>query len=107
MTSSQFSIFAVLYHKPGITMNELSELLVMDRTSLVRAIKPLSRDGYVEDAPRIEGSRQMALFLSKSGKEKYLSGFPHWQAAQKEYESIVGMERAAELRDALMGITRA
>lgn len=106
MTSSQFTLFAVLAQAPGITMAKLAEVLVMDRTSLVRAIKPLMRDGYLADAPVAAGSRQMALWLTDAGREKFEAAYPLWEAAQREYEGQVGKKRAAQLRKDLMSVTR-
>ena len=106
LTSSQFSIIAVLHHSPGITMNELADLLVMDRTSLVRAIQPLTRDGFIANAPPTSGARRLMLSLTKTGDEQYILGYPHWQAAQTEYENLVGTARADALRSTLNEITR-
>jgi len=105
VTSSQMTILAVIHECPNITMTKLSEIVVMDRTSLVRAIKPLSRDGYVLQKPE-PGSRKTSLSLSKTGTRKYLDAVPCWRAAQEEYEELVGKSRAQLLRQELMAITQ-
>ncbi|WP_050476538.1 MarR family winged helix-turn-helix transcriptional regulator [Herbaspirillum rhizosphaerae] len=105
VTSSQVTIFAVIDNQPGITMTELAKAVVMDRTSLVRAIQPLNRDGYVLQKQE-PGSKKITLFLSKSGTQKYRDALPHWDAAQKEYEGMIGEERARMLRHELMAITQ-
>ncbi|MES2148894.1 MAG: MarR family winged helix-turn-helix transcriptional regulator [Pseudomonadota bacterium] len=106
MTSSQFTLFSVLHQLPGVTMSKLAELLVMDRTSLVRAIQPLARDGYLANAPAAPGSRQQALSLTAAGRQKYLAALPLWEAAQNEYEQLLGEKAAARLRTELMRITQ-
>lgn len=106
MTSSQFTLFSVLDQVPGVTMAKLAEITVMDRTSLVRAIKPLMRDGYLVDKPVTPGARQKGLWLTAAGKKKYADAYPHWDAAQREYEALVGKERATLLRTELMSITK-
>ncbi|RFB69727.1 MULTISPECIES: MarR family winged helix-turn-helix transcriptional regulator [unclassified Herbaspirillum] len=105
VTSSQVTILAVLHQRPDITMTELSEMVVMDRTSLVRAIQPLSRDGYILQKSE-PGSRKISLSLSKAGARKYLDAVPCWRAAQEEYEELVGKDRAKLLRQELMAITQ-
>jgi len=105
VTSSQVTILAVIYERPEITMTELSEMVVMDRTSLVRAIQPLSRDGYVVQKSE-PGSRKISLSLSTAGARKFLDTLPHWRAAQKEYEELVGKDRAKFLRQELMAVTQ-
>ena len=46
------------------------------------------------------------LSLTKTGDEQYILGYPHWQAAQTEYENLVGTARADALRSTLNEITR-
>ena len=106
MTSSQFTLFSVLDQAPGVTMARMAEITVMDRTSLVRAIKPLIRDGFLVDKPVSPGARQKGLWLTAAGKQKYAAAVPLWEAAQQEYEALVGKERAALLRTELMSITK-
>lgn len=105
VTSSQVTILAVIHERPEITMTELAEIVVMDRTSLVRAIKPLSRDGYVVQKSEA-GSRKISLSLSKAGARKYLDAVPYWRAAQQEYEEMIGKDRARLLRQELMAVTQ-
>jgi DNA-binding MarR family transcriptional regulator len=105
VTSSQVTILAVIHERPEITMTELSDMVVLDRTSLVRAIQPLSRDGYVVQKSEA-GSRKISLSLSKAGTRKFLDTLPHWRAAQKEYEELVGKDRAKLLREELMAVTQ-
>src|SRR5260370_18037518 len=45
VTSAQFSILVVLDEKRRASMSVLADALVMDRTTLLRAAKPLQRDG--------------------------------------------------------------
>lgn len=106
LTSAQFSIIAVLHHSQGITMNDLAKLMVMDRTTLLRAVQPLTRDGLIADAPTPSGTRRRKICLTAAGEQQLVRGFPHWQAAQAEYEDLVGAERANALRNTLNDITR-
>ncbi|WP_073104552.1 MarR family winged helix-turn-helix transcriptional regulator [Pollutimonas bauzanensis] len=106
ITGSQYTILAVIQSRPGIAMAELAHELVMDRTSLVRALKPLLSNGYVTAAPGPNAGRKMALSLSSSGLEKFREAGPHWQAAQREWELMVGSERAKALREELIAVTR-
>lgn len=99
LTSSQFSILVVIDERPGIGMRELAEELVMDRTSLVRALKPLERDGLVAVA---SDKRQNAYLLTKAGGARLAEALPLWQVAQDEFVArFGGTGPAAEVRDAL------
>src|SRR5262245_2564315 len=63
ITAAQFTIIAAIGRKPGVQMAELSDAMVMDRTTLVRALKPLQRDGIVEAAQESANSRAVGLRL--------------------------------------------
>lgn len=106
LTMSQFTILAWLSQYPGITMKELATRLVMDRTTLLRAVKPLERDGLVMQVPASKArSRLLALFLTEQGKHKYREAYPHWSAAQEKFEKQVGIEHAQLLHDEQLRIT--
>ena len=47
VTAAQFTLLAAIHRRPGVTMVELADAMVMERTTLVRALKPLQRDGLV------------------------------------------------------------
>jgi len=103
LTSSQFSILIVVEERPGVGMRELADELVMDRTSLVRALKPLQRDGLVAvGAAGSGGPRQNALRLTPAGLAKLAQAIPLWNDAQNEFvERFGGAGPAAEARAAL------
>ena len=47
ITPTQFSIVSALERAPDMTMAELAQAMVMERTTLVRALQPLLRNGLV------------------------------------------------------------
>lgn len=87
-------------------MSELSRIMVMDRTTLLRAIKPLQRDGLVATASKQGDSRQLAFTVSPAGFRKIEESGPLWQAAQQEYETQIGTDRAARLREDFLTLTQ-
>ncbi|AOR71966.1 MarR family transcriptional regulator [Burkholderia stabilis] len=105
VTPAQFSIMANLAHRPGLLMSELAETLVMDRTTLLRALKPLQRDGFVATAASEHDARAHALSLTKLGEHTYAQAKIAWQAAQDEFETQFGQGRAKALRDELFSLT--
>jgi DNA-binding MarR family transcriptional regulator len=102
LTINQFSMLAFLHHNPEITVSGLADLMVMERTSLVRALKPLQRDGLIEQAP---DGRRLLLSLLPLGRAKLKIAAPLWRAAQTEFETLIGSERAQRLRDDLLQTT--
>ncbi|SAK97544.1 MarR family transcriptional regulator [Caballeronia ptereochthonis] len=105
ITSAQFTIIAAIGRKPGVQMAELAEQMVMDRTTLVRALKPLQRDGIVEAAQETPSSRAVGLRLTASGKETLAKASAQWRAAQAEFEAKFGEKRAKALRKSLFELT--
>jgi DNA-binding MarR family transcriptional regulator len=107
MTSSQFSILSFLDHRPDITVAELANAMEMERTTLVRTIKPMKAAGWIEDGPEKLG-RAVILCVSQAGLKKLEQGRPLWRAAQEAFERQVGNEAAAQLRSlAITSFSRA
>jgi DNA-binding MarR family transcriptional regulator len=106
ITSAQFSILVVLGNQSPLTMSELASLLVMDRTTLLRAVKPMQRDALLVSRPGARDTRQLVLALSASGKRKLKQALRLWQTAQSEFESQVGAARAQRMRKDLLTLAR-
>jgi DNA-binding MarR family transcriptional regulator len=105
LTSAQYTIMAAIGRKPGVQMAELADSMVMDRTTLVRALKPLQRDGLVEAAQESAGSRAMGLRLTVTGKDTLAKASVQWREAQAEFEQKFGEKRAKALRQSLFDLT--
>ncbi|GAB7530221.1 MarR family winged helix-turn-helix transcriptional regulator [Pseudomonas sp. 3A(2025)] len=100
LSISQFSILVQVSRNPDIAIAELAEAMVMERTTLVRALKPLQAEGLIHS--RAEGPRAaLRLSLSEQGGLKVKEARPFWLAAQQEYEDLVGAERAVSIRESL------
>ena len=106
VTATQFSILAALRHRANLTMLELARAMVMDRTTLVRALRPLLRNALVSDEADGQGPRRLQLVLTQHGRARLAAAMVHWRAAQKEFERKFGREQAACLRRELFRITR-
>ena len=106
LTPTQFSILGALGRASSLTMAELGRSMVMERTTLVRALRPLLRCALVADAPD-RGERRRRLALTPAGRTRLGAAHEHWRAAQDEFERRFGAQRAAWLRRELFRITRA
>jgi DNA-binding MarR family transcriptional regulator len=106
LTSAQFSILFVLDERPLVSMSQLADALVMDRTTLLRAVKPLERDGLITSKRGgCEGDpRQTAFLLAAAGRDKLKKAMVRWATAQREFEAQVGAARAARLRKDLLAL---
>ena len=106
LTSAQFSILVALAEEGRMTMIELAKALVMDRTTLLRAIKPLQRESLLRSAASDADPRQLVFSLSAAGERRLRQAMPLWRQAQEEFESAVGSSGAARLRAALLAIAK-
>ncbi len=100
LTGSQYSILSRLARLGPMTIGRLAEALVLDRTALGRAIKPLQRDRLVAVAAG-EDARVRQVSLTVRGKAKFEAAREQWLKAQDEFETAFGAENAAALRATL------
>jgi DNA-binding MarR family transcriptional regulator len=106
LTSAQFTIIGVLGEAGQMTMAELASALVMDRTTLLRAIQPLQRDGLLKTTASDSDARLLMVSLSTAGERKLKQALPLWEKAQEAFEAEVGSREAAQLRRSLLEIAK-
>src|SRR4051812_16545108 len=94
--STQGSILAALHATGPSNMAELSEILGMERTTLLRNLRPLQRDGLVT----VEGGGQggfVELSLTAKGRKQIEKLAPAWESAQRTAVQVLGEKRWAAL----------
>jgi DNA-binding MarR family transcriptional regulator len=101
LTSTQFSILVYVDEVEAASMKDLVEAMVMERTSVIRALQPLERDGLVVIGPHEEDARRNVVRLTDAGRARLAEALPVWQAAQAEFENRFGAGLAGELRQSL------
>jgi DNA-binding MarR family transcriptional regulator len=108
VTATQLAILSFLARRhSAMTMAEMAEVMQMDRTTLLRAIKPLRQKGWMRVRPEKSEPRRNELTLTSAGKAKRERALPLWQAAQAEYEAEIGPEHARRLRSEFLNMTGA
>ena len=101
LSVSQFSILSLLEAYDTLKITKLAEMLIMERTTLVRALKPLQTAGWVV-AGKPESGRSFDVTLSRSGLEKVAEAVPLWKSAQAAFEQEVGQDRAVRIRNEIL-----
>ena len=96
LKTSQFSILRAIRFLKKTTNSELQEVLVLDQTSLSRALKPLMRDGLIEANPGTD-RRQKELSLTTKGQALYKEAKAHWNKAQEYVSKTLGDESKERL----------
>jgi len=95
ITIVQFSILVMLDNESGASISEMSDTLTMERTTLLRTIKPLLKDGLIN----IDTSpRQHIYAISLTGREKLARAMPLWQRAQDSFVELLGEDDANHLQ---------
>jgi DNA-binding MarR family transcriptional regulator len=73
-------------------MAELSDWLGMERTTLVRNLRPLQRDGLVRVTGGGRGGR-VEVAITGKGRKALARLLPRWRAAQDEVVRTLGKQR--------------
>lgn len=86
VTDSQLTILFVLSKREGINQKQLSDITVLEKSTLNRNLKRLYDKNYI--------SRHQfpSLSLTKEGKTFVNSVIPEWEKAMKEIRNIIGEE---------------
>jgi len=105
---TQFSILAVLRVVSPTSINELAEVLVMDRTTLSRNVDLLEEMGLTERRQSAEDGRVREVLLTEKAVGKLDEAYPRWMEAQSTVEKAMGSELLEGLHEALdraVGVT--
>jgi DNA-binding MarR family transcriptional regulator len=101
LSATQFAILRAIERRGTYNLRPLSDELVMDRTSLYRAIAPLERDGLVVVEPDVADARARQASLTDAGRARIVLALPHWRAAQGTFIERFGVGDYAGFLDDL------
>ncbi|HXI37408.1 MAG TPA: MarR family transcriptional regulator, partial [Burkholderiales bacterium] len=93
LKTSQYSILAKLLRLGPQSIGALADMMVMDRTTTTRAVRPLARDKLLAIAPG-EDERTRMVRLTPAGEKRAKAAAARWRAAQKEFEAGYGTAEA-------------
>lgn len=100
LRSTQFSILANLASHGDTPLTKLAELLVMDRTTLTRNLKPLLRRGLISSGHE-EDQRIRKVSLTGAGRKVFEDALPLWQQVQLEIAESLGQRQWSEFMASL------
>jgi DNA-binding MarR family transcriptional regulator len=98
---TQFTLLAAVAIVKSATINELAEILVMDRTTLTRNLKPLERESWLKSEPG-QDQRTRVISLTANGEAVLAKALPLWKQAQSSVEEMLGQQRMSEMLAHLM-----
>jgi len=100
LKTNQYSILSKLARLGPLSINQLAGMMVMDRTTMGRAIRPMTRDKLLA-VGRGEDGRSRVVRLTAIGESRFKSAQARWKEAQREFETAYGAGEAAKLRASL------
>ena len=100
LNATQFTLLAAISATEPITITKLSQVLVMDRTTLTRNLNPLQKNGWVEVTPG-EDKRTKTVSLTRSGKPVLSKAMVAWKAMQNHVVKTLGKGSWEELLENL------
>jgi DNA-binding MarR family transcriptional regulator len=105
--STQFSILAEVERGSvdgPLSMCELANAMVMDRSTLGHNLRPLERDDLLSLRLTLADRRKRHVTLTRKGKATLQRARRLWRTAEGRFEKIFGKRHAADLREVLLYI---
>ena len=96
LRATQFTLLAVLAKRGELPLTKLAEILVLDRTTLTRNLKPLVKKGWLSIG-REEDERIRLISLTEQGHTVVREATPLWRQAQKNIVAQIGAENLPKL----------
>jgi DNA-binding MarR family transcriptional regulator len=106
LNTPQFSLLAAIARTAPVSINRLAEVMVIDRTTLTRNLRLLSKMHLIRDEEG-EDRRMRLVLLTSEGKQALLRAWPMWQEAQARIELAFGSERLGSLLTELSAVRAA
>jgi len=103
---TQFTLLVALSQSEQLTLSQVAERLVMDRTTLTRNLAPLERDGLVT-SERGPDRRERYMRLTPAGRRTLDQALPLWRQAQAQVMTAIGHHAWGALRRGLQELTTA
>jgi len=101
----QFGILGAIGHGSTASETVLAERLGLERTTLVRNLKLLTQNGWIE--PVSGKGRGIRHRLTPAGRALLEAAIPLWQRAQSELEGRLRETDAEEARRAMRALRKA
>lgn len=105
LSISQYSLLKHIQFLSPVSVSDLAVIIRLDRTTLVRNLKPLEAASYIVDVSR-KGARNRRLELTEKGAQKCSEADLLWIDAQNLIEENMGKENIEKLTSLLSVIEK-
>lgn len=103
---TQYSLLVVAQMTGPVTVTQLAESAVMDRTTLTRNLEVLEKRGFVT-VNSGEDRRTRMVTITEDGRAILVKAYPLWQQAQFRIKETMGQERSQTLLEGLSVLIQA
>jgi DNA-binding MarR family transcriptional regulator len=100
LRSTQFTLLVAVALLGEAPVMQLSQALVMDRTTLARNLKPCVRQGLLTVEAGTDRRRRLVR-LTERGHQALARALPYWEQAQHQVITCLGQEQWHALRVSL------
>lgn len=98
LTVNQYSLLVNINQLEICSVSDLAIYVGLERTTLVRTLKPLFDKKLIEDISETT-QRNRQIKITQKGKEVLEKGKPLWKQAQKEIEDKIGKDNILVLSE--------
>jgi len=102
---TQFSLLRLICVEKELSISTLGRYMVMDRTSITRALAPLERDGLIYGRPGAD-KRIRIISVTNKGRKLVANAEPKWRQAQEVLIDTIGEDRWRAMCTVLRDATR-
>ena len=103
--STQFTILTAVAKNQHVSIGKISEILVMDATTLTRNLNLLRKQGLLTVSPR-GAMRQRFLHLTFAGEKALALAVPLWREIQQRFVDQIGEDHWKALRSELESLSK-
>lgn len=89
---TQYSLLKKIHGSPEMTINELSKLTKLNRTTLTRNLAILEGDQLIELISDPEDLRKSIVKLTKGGERALKKAQASWEEVQKKAKKVLGKD---------------
>lgn len=89
LTNGQFSLMMALNRPKPPAMTAVAALLVVDRTTLTAALKPLERRGLIRVTIDPADRRSRLMTLTQKGRRLLARAVPVWERTHRKVEGLL------------------
>lgn len=91
LRGTQFTLLANAFAYSPITVTRMSEIMIVDRTTLGRNLLPMEKSGLIK-VESGDDRRTRIVKITDVGKRKLTEAYPLWKETQENIKQKMGLE---------------